>query len=123
MKRQHTHADGALLLRGHFPERPDIELGAEIELSSSVVQLLHNDLAFSFMLLAMCFLTFLVAIPNALAPVALLGGITLLSARRAEFGGGLWGLILLVVRLNFFLLLLVAAAGHGGRDAGRADCS
>ena len=86
MKRQHTHADGTFLPRGQFLERAQIQLIAEIELSSSVVKDLLDALALRFMLLAVLVLTLLVAIPNAFAPGALLDGITLLSTRRAELG-------------------------------------
>ena len=75
------HADWAFLSRGHFPERANVYLGTEIELSSSLVQFLLDTLAFMFMLLPVFVLAFLVAIPNALASVALLEGITFLSAR------------------------------------------
>ena len=89
MKRQRTHADWALLPRGQFPKRPNIKLFAEIELASSLIKNLLDGPALLLMLLSVLVLTFLVAIPNALASVALLEGITLLAARRTQqFGGG-----------------------------------
>ena len=89
MDRQHAHADWAFLPWGHFPERPNILLGAEIELASSFIKDRLNKPALLLMLLAVFVLTFLVAIPNALAPVALLQAISLLTARRTkQFGGG-----------------------------------
>ena len=87
MKRQCTHADWTFLARVNFPKRTKILLGAEIELSSSFVKLLLDNPALLLMLLAMLILTLLVAIPNALAPVAPLQSITLLFARRAEHLG------------------------------------
>ena len=84
MNRQHTHADWALLLRGQLPERPDIQLHAEIELSSTFVKFLLDSLAFLLMLLSVFVLTFLVAIPNAQASVTLLEGITSLAAGGAQ---------------------------------------
>ena len=86
MKRQHTHTNWALLLRGQFfnTSRAQIQLPTEIELSSSLIKNLFDGPAFFFMLLAVFVLTILVAIPNALAPVALLEGITLLSASRTQ---------------------------------------
>ena len=86
MDRQHAHADWAFLPWGHFPERPNILLGAEIELASSFIKDRLNKPALLLMLLAVFVLTFLVAIPNALAPVALLECIALLAARRTELG-------------------------------------
>ena len=95
MKRQQTHADRALLLRGQIPKRAQILLGADIELAFSFtkhevpfIKLLLDALAFFSMLLAMFVLAFLIAIPNALAPAALLEGITLLFARRTQLGRG-----------------------------------
>ena len=86
MKRQHTHTNWALLLRGQFfnTSRAQIQLPTEIELSSSLIKNLFDGPALFFMLLAVFVLTILVAIPNALAPVALLEGITLLAARRTQ---------------------------------------
>ena len=109
------HADWTLLPRGRLFKRPEIELAssflkfsletlaldlidAEIELASSLVKLRRDTLALLLMLLAVLVLTLLVAIPNALAPVALLEGITFLAAGRAEFlgrGRGLFGPIFL----------------------------
>ena len=108
------HADWTLLPRGRLFKRPEIELAssflkfsletlaldlidAEIELASSLVKLRRDTLALLLMLFAVLVLTLLVAIPNALAPVALLEGITFLAAGRAEFlgrgrGRGLFGL-------------------------------
>ena len=91
MKRQHTHADGTLLLRGQFPERPNILFGAEIELASSFIKHLLDPLALLLMLLVVTVLAILVAIPNALASVALFEGIAYLSARRTQFGWGIFG--------------------------------
>ena len=68
-----------------------------IELASSFVKLLLDALTFFFMLLAVMFLTILVAIPNALTIPTLLEGITLLAARRTTFRG----LILLGVLVSF----------------------
>ena len=82
MKRQHTHADWALLPRGAFPERPDIQLRADIKLASSLVKFLLDATALFLVLLPVFVLTVLVAIPNALAGPALHEGITLLSASR-----------------------------------------
>ena len=87
MKGKCMHADWAILPRGQFSKRPDILLGAEIELSSSFVKLLLDKAALLLMLLAMLILTLLVAIPNAPAPVAHLQSISLLFARRAELLG------------------------------------
>ena len=89
MKRQHTHADGTLLLRGQFPERPNILFGAEIELASSFIKHLLDPLALLLMLLVVTVLAILVAIPNTLAPITLLESIALRFARRAlVFGRG-----------------------------------
>ena len=82
MKRQHTHADWTLLPWGRFLKRPNIQLIADIELSSSIIKNLLDPLALLLMLLPMFVLTILVAIPNALAGPALHEGITLLAARR-----------------------------------------
>jgi len=103
MKGQHAHADGALLLRGQFPERANIQLGADIELAPSFIKHLLDGPAFMLMLLTMLVLTFLVAIPNALAPIALLEGVTLLSARRAQLVRGLvfLGGVLIMFGFNF----------------------
>ena len=111
------HADWTLLPRGRLFKRPEIErassflkfsletlaldlIDAEIELASSLVKLRRDTLALLLMLFAVLVLTLLVAIPNALAPVALLEGITFLAAGRAEFlgrgrGRGLFGPIFL----------------------------
>ena len=107
MERQRTHADWTILPRGHYPKRPDVHLGTEIELTSSFIEFLLDGPAFMFMLLTMFVLTLLVAVPDALAPVALLQGITLLSARRAQllgcrdgpsFRGGFAGIIIILFR-------------------------
>ena len=87
MHRHHTHANGTLLPRGQLGNRAKILLGAEIELASSLLQLLRNWLALLFMLLAVLVLTFLVTIPNAMAAVAHLEGVTCLSARRTHLLG------------------------------------
>ena len=80
------HADWTLLLKRQCPDRTQIQLRSDIELASSLIKFLRDDLAFFSMLLAVLVLTFLVAIPNALAPVALLECIALLAARRTELG-------------------------------------
>ena len=76
MKRQYMHADGTLLPWGQFLKRADVQLGADIELSSMFVKHLLDALAFFFMLLPVLVLTLLVAIPNTLAGPALHEGIT-----------------------------------------------
>ena len=79
------HTNGAFLARGQFLERTKIKLlSADIELASTFSKLHLDALALLLMLLAVFVLTILVAIPNALAPVALLEGITLLAARRTQ---------------------------------------
>jgi hypothetical protein len=78
------HADWTLLPRGQLPERANIQLRANIELSPSSVKLLLDAPALFLMLLPVFVLTILVAIPNALARRALLDGITLLAARRTR---------------------------------------
>ena len=104
----HTaHADWALLLRRQVGKRPKILLGSDIELASSFIQLLLDAPALDLMLLAVLVLAFLVAIPNALAPVALFEGITFRTASRAALGRG----------LALLAFGLVAAIGHGGRRA------
>ena len=84
MNRQRMHTDGTPLPRGQFPERANVQLFAEIELASPFIKFFHDDLAFFSVLLAVLVLTFLVAIPDALAPVALLESVAFLSARRAH---------------------------------------
>ena len=69
------HADWTLLPRGHFSTRANVQLLAKIELASSLIKNVHDDLAFMFVHLAVLVLALLVAIPNALAPVALLEGV------------------------------------------------
>ena len=98
------HADWTLLPRGRFFKRPEIELAssflelrlevlalnlvdAEVELASSIIKNLLDKPALLLMLLAVLVLALPVAIPNALASVALLEGITSLSAGRAELLG------------------------------------
>ena len=88
MEWRNTHADWALLPRGEFPKRPNINLRADIELASSLIKFLLDELAFFFMFPPVFVLTFLVAIPNALAGRTLLDGVTFLSASRAELGRG-----------------------------------
>ena len=88
MNRQHTHANWTLLPRGQFPERPNILLGADIELASSFIKLLLDETTLLLMLLAVLVLTFFVTIPNALAGRTLLEGITFLSACRTQLGFG-----------------------------------
>ena len=93
MDRQGQHTDWTLLLLGHLPKRANIQLRAEIDLASSFIKNTLDGPAFMFVFLTMLVLAFLVAIPNTSAPVALLEGITLLSALRAHrgpvFRGGL----------------------------------
>ena len=86
MERQRTHADWTILPRGHYPKRPDVHLGTEIELTSSFIEFLLDGPAFMFMLLAVAVQTILVTIPDAQAPAALLQGIALLAARRTQLG-------------------------------------
>ena len=86
------HADRALLPRGQFLKRTNIHLRPKIELASSLIEFLLDELALLSVLLAVLVLTILAAIPDTLAPVAIFECITLLTARRAAFG---WGLILL----------------------------
>ena len=88
MKRQHMHADGALLPRWRLFKRANIQLFSEIELAPSFVKFSLNALALLLMLLAVLVLAFLVAIPNALATVALLKCVAFLSARRTQLGRG-----------------------------------
>ena len=80
------YADWAFLPRGDFPERANILLGADIEPASSFLKFLLDTIALLSMLFAVLVLTILIAIPNALARRALLEGIALLSARRAQLG-------------------------------------
>ena len=87
MKRQHTHADWTLLPWGRFLKRPNIQLIAEIELSSSFSERLLDGFAFFFMLLPMPLLAVPVAVPNALTVPALHEFIALLSALRAQVRG------------------------------------
>ena len=82
------HADWTLLPRGQFPQRAQILLGAEIELASSFVKFFLDWPALLLMLLPVFVLTFLVAIPNALAIPTLLEGVTLLFARRTHLRRG-----------------------------------
>ena len=86
MDRQRAHTDWTLLPLGQFPQRPNIQFRADIELASSFIKNILYSPALPFVLLLMFVLTFLVAIPNAQAPVALFEGITFLSALRAEPG-------------------------------------
>ena len=131
------HADWTLLPRGRLFKRPEIELAssflkfsletlaldlidAEIELASSLCKLRRDTLALLLMLLAVLVLTLLVAIPDALAPVALLEGITYLAARRAEFlgqGRGLFGPLFLCVSSHRF------AERHGAELLSTCPCS
>jgi hypothetical protein len=82
MNWQRTHAYWALLPWGHFSDRANLLLGAQVELTSSFLKLLLDALALLPMLPAVTVLATLVAIPNALARGTLLDGITFLSARR-----------------------------------------
>ena len=84
MNRQRTHADWALLLRGKFSNRPNVQLGAEIELASTFMKNLLDTLAFMFMFVTVFLLTRAIAIPNALTCRALLEGIALLTALRTH---------------------------------------
>ena len=102
---QNAHADGALVTRGQFLNRSDVHLGADIELASSFIKHLLDGPALPLMLLAVFFPTFLVAVPNALAPVTLLESIAFLSARRTQllgrgggpiFRGGFAGITILI---------------------------
>jgi len=88
MNRQHTHADWALLPQWQFPKRLNIQLRADVELASSLIKYLLDGTTLPLMLLAMLVLTFLVAIPNALATVALFQCIASLPARRTHLGWG-----------------------------------
>ena len=97
MDRQRQHTDWTLLLLGHLPKRANIQLRAEIDLASSFIKNDLDDPAFMFMFLTMFVLAFLVAIPNTSAPVALLEGITLLSARRAHRGPVFRGGVVIVI--------------------------
>ena len=98
------HADWTLLPRGRLFKRPEIELAssflelglevfaldlvdAEVELASSIIKNLLDKSALLLVFLAVLVLALPVAIPNALASVALLEGITSLSAGRAELLG------------------------------------
>jgi len=115
------HTDWALLPRGQLPDRPKIQFRAEIELSSSLIKNLFDGPAFLLMLLAMFVLTFLVAIPNAHAPVALLEGVTLLSASRTQLGRG--GPIFLGVFGVILLSLRRIAERHGAKLVSCRRCS
>ena len=122
MKRQITHADWALLLRGHLPERANIQLRVEIELASSIIKNLLDGPAFLLMLFAVFVLTILVAIPNALAGRTILEGVTLLSARRTHLGrrGGpisRGGFGIIILSFNRF------AERHGAELLSRRRCS
>ena len=90
MDRQHLHADWTLLPWRQLPNtcRPNVHLGAEIELTSTLVKLLFYTPALNLMLLPVSVLAFLVAIPNAHAIPTLHEGITLLAARRTQLGRG-----------------------------------
>jgi hypothetical protein len=88
MKRQYTHADLTLLPRRWFGKRANIQLSAEVELTSSFKKLFLDDLALLLMLPAMTVLTILVAIPNALAGPTLFEGIIFLAARRTTLALG-----------------------------------
>jgi hypothetical protein len=61
------HANWTFLPRGHFPKRPDVLLGTDVELPSSFIKHLLDALALLLMLLPVFVLTILVAVPNALA--------------------------------------------------------
>ena len=96
--------DWALLLRGNVPERPDIHLGAEVELASSFVKLLLDKLALLSMLLPVFVLAVLVTIPNTLAVSALHEAITLPAARRTQLlgrGGPTLGVGFGIIILSF----------------------
>ena len=97
------HADGALLLRGHFSKRSDIQLFDDKHLAfSTFIKFFLDKLAFLLMLPAVLVLAVLVTVPNALAPVAQLDGVTLRAARRTQLGRG-WDLNLLGSDLLSFL--------------------
>ena len=87
MKRQHTHADWTLLPWEQFFDRADILLGADVELASSFIKFLHDAPALFLMLLAVLVLTFLVTIPNALAPGTLLDASLFLPHAEQNFAG------------------------------------
>ena len=122
MDRQHMHANWALLSREQFPERPHIQLGAEIELSSSPINNMFDGSAFLLMLLPVFFLTILVAIPNALAIPTFHEAITLLSACRTHLGwdpvflGGV--LVILGLVLSFYRF----TEGHGAELLSSSRC-
>ena len=86
VNRHDVPADITLFPWRQLLKLPDLLLGAEIELASSFVEHRLDAPALLLMLLAVLVLTLLVAIPNALAPVAHLEGIALLSAPRTELG-------------------------------------
>jgi len=65
MNGQRVHADWALLLRGQFPTRTNLQLRAEIELPSSFIEHLLDEPTLFLMFFSMFVLTFLVTIPNA----------------------------------------------------------
>ena len=122
MNGQHTHADVALLPRGQLSKRPDILLGAEIELSSSFLKPLLDELAFFFMLLPMPILTSGVAIPDALAVPALHEFITFLAALRTQLG---WGpvRVVFVFRFGFTLSFRRLAERHGAELLSSRRCA
>ena len=86
--RHSTHADWALLPRRQVGKRPNVQLFAEIELASTFIKNIFDDLALLPMFLAVLALAFFVAIPNTLAGCALLEGVALLAARRTHLGCG-----------------------------------
>ena len=116
------HADWTLLPRGQFPQRAQILLGAEIELASSFVKFFLDWPALLLMLLPVFVLTFLVAIPNALAGRALLDSVTLLAARRTQLG---WGpvRVVFVFRFGFTLSFDRFAERHGAELLSGSRCS
>ena len=101
MNGHRAHADRTFLPRGQLPKRPNIFLGADIELASSCFKYLLDTPAFFFMLPSVMLLTILVAIPNALAGRALFEGITFLSARRTQLGRGLILVLVILGILSF----------------------
>ena len=97
MERKDAHADGTLLLRGQLPKRTNVQLFDDKELAfSPTIKFLLDASTLDLVLLAVFVLAFLVAVPNALAPVAQLDGVTLRAARRTQLGRG-WDLNLLVL--------------------------
>ena len=115
------HANWTLLPRGQFLKRPNILLGAEIELASSFVKFFLDASAIRPMLLPVFVLTVLVAKPNALAGPALHEVITLLAARRAQLGRGL--IFLLGVGITILPVHRLLAERHGAELLSSCRCT